>query len=36
VSAQSHEGVQEVLRALAAIIEKAQKNPQPEEAPQYL
>jgi len=36
LSAQSHEGVQEVLRALAAIIEKAQKNPQPEEAPQYL
>ena len=36
VSAQSHEGVQEVLRALAAIIEKTQKNPQPEEAPQYL
>ena len=36
VSAQSHEGVQEVLRALVAIIEKAQKNPQPDEAPQYL
>lgn len=36
VSAQSHEGVQEVLRALAAIIEKAQKNSQPEETPQYL
>ncbi|MGC1091277.1 MAG: GTPase ObgE [Pseudolabrys sp.] len=36
VSAQSHEGVQELLRALAAIIEKAQKNSQPEETPQYL
>jgi hypothetical protein len=35
LSAQSHEGVQEALRALAAIIEKA-RNPQPEEAPQYL
>ena len=36
VSAQSHEGVQEVLRALATIIEKTQKNSQPEETPQYL
>ncbi|MGA9083938.1 MAG: GTPase ObgE [Pseudolabrys sp.] len=36
VSAQSHEGVQELLRALAAVIEKAQKNSQPEETPQYL
>ena len=36
LSAQSHEGVQEALRALAAIIEKARKNPQPEEAPHYL
>jgi GTP-binding protein len=36
LSAQSREGVQEALRALAAIIEKARKNPQPEEAPQYL
>jgi GTPase len=36
LSAQSHEGVQEALRALAAIIEKARKNPQLEEAPHYL
>jgi GTPase len=36
LSAQSHEGVQEALRALVAIIEKARNNPQPEEAPQYL
>jgi GTP-binding protein len=36
LSAQSHEGVQQALRALAAIIEKARKNPQLEEAPQYL
>jgi GTPase len=35
LSAQSGQGVQEALRALAAIIEKA-NNPQPEEAPQYL
>ena len=36
LSAQSHEGVQEALRALAAIIEKTRKNPQLEEAPHYL
>jgi GTPase len=36
LSAQSGQGVQEALRALAAIIEKARNNPQPEEAPQYL
>jgi GTPase len=36
LSAQSGQGVQETLRALAAIIEKARNNPQPEEAPQYL
>jgi GTP-binding protein len=36
LSAQSGQGVQEALRALAAIIEKARNNPQPEEAPQFL
>jgi GTP-binding protein len=36
ISAQSGQGVPEALRALAAIIEKARNNPQPEEAPQYL
>jgi GTPase len=36
LSAQSGQGVQEALRALAAIIEKVRNNPQPEEAPQYL
>ncbi len=36
LSAQSGQGVQEALRALAAIIEKARNNPQPEKAPQYL
>jgi GTP-binding protein len=36
LSAQSHEGVQEALRALAATIAKARKNPQLEEAPHYL
>jgi GTP-binding protein len=36
LSAQSGQGVQEALRALAAIIEKAQNNLQPEEAPHYL
>ncbi|MGB8577138.1 MAG: GTPase ObgE [Pseudolabrys sp.] len=36
LSAQSGQGVQEALRALAATIEKARNNPQPEEAPQYL
>jgi len=36
LSAQSGQGVQEALRALAAIIEKSRNNPQPEEAPQYL
>ena len=36
LSAQSGQGVQEALRVLAAIIEKARNNPQPEEAPQYL
>lgn len=36
LSAQSHEGVQEAMRALAAIIEKARKSPQLEEAPHYL
>jgi len=36
LSAQSGQGVQEALRALAAIIEKARNNLQPEEAPQFL
>ena len=36
LSAQSGQGVQEALRALAAIIEKSRNNPQPEEASQYL
>jgi GTPase len=36
LSAQSHKGVQEALRALAAIVEKARNNPQPEKASQYL
>ncbi|HEX9072285.1 MAG TPA: GTPase ObgE [Pseudolabrys sp.] len=36
LSAQSGQGVQEALRALAAIIEKSRNNPQPEEVPQYL
>ncbi|HEY6859130.1 MAG TPA: GTPase ObgE [Pseudolabrys sp.] len=36
LSAQSGQGVQEALRALAAIIEKARNNAQPEQAPQYL
>jgi GTPase len=36
LSAQSGQGAQEALRALAAIIEKARNNAQPEEAPQYL
>jgi len=36
LSAQSGQGVQEALRALAAIIKKARNNPQPEEVPQFL
>jgi GTPase len=36
LSAQSGQGVQGALRALAAIIEKSRNNPQPEEAPEYL
>ena len=36
LSAHSHEGVREALRALAAIIEKARNDSQPEAAPQFL
>ena len=36
LSAHSHEGVREALRALAAIIEKARNDSQPEAASQYL
>ena len=36
LSAHSHEGVREALRTLAAIIERARNDSQPEAAPQYL